>query len=112
MDYTLLELGPATSLVTNMLVTKWGSDILVSCIYDPLGSRRPYQLLFNDCREVRWEVIHPEGVEDAEADLIGFSISRQLACAGCACERGPLANHGDCSRTSGQVWHSSASAYR
>src|SRR2546423_2260192 len=74
MDYTLLELGPATSLVTNVLVTKWGSDILVSCIYDPLGSRRPYQLLFNDCREVRWEVIHPEDVEDVEADLIGFSM--------------------------------------
>ena len=74
MDYTLLELGPATSLVTNVLVTKWGSDILVSCIYDPLGSRRPYQLLFKDCREVRWEVIQPEEVEDAEADLIGFSM--------------------------------------
>ena len=74
MDYTLLELGPATSLVTNVLVTKWGSDVLVSCTYDPLGSRRPYQLFFNDCREVRWEVIHPEDVEDAEADLIGFSM--------------------------------------
>jgi hypothetical protein len=74
MDYTQLELGPATSLVTNVLVTKWGSDVLVSCIYDPLGSRRPYQLLFNDCREVRWEVIDPEDVEDNEADLIGFSM--------------------------------------
>jgi hypothetical protein len=76
-DYELLGLGPATSLVTSVAVDKWGSEVLISCLYDPLGSRRPYQLLFEDCHDVRWEVIRPEDVKDLEANLIGFSIDLQ-----------------------------------
>jgi len=74
MDYELLGLGPATSLVTSVAVDKWGSELLISCIYDPLGLRRPYQLFFADCHDIRWEVIRPEDVKDSEADLVGFSI--------------------------------------
>jgi hypothetical protein len=73
MDDALLELGPATSLVTDVSVTKWGSEVLVLCLYDPLGSRQPYQLVFKDCREVRWEIFDLNDVQESEADLIGFS---------------------------------------
>lgn len=77
MDYALLALGKATSLVTNVLVTKWGSDVVVSCLYDPLGSSKPYQLIFKDCHEVRWQVVEPGDVQDSTADLIGFSIGAE-----------------------------------
>ncbi len=74
MDYALLDLGKAASLVTNVLATKWGSSVVVSCLYDPLGSSQPYELIFRDCREVRWQVIELEDVQESTADLIGFSI--------------------------------------
>ncbi len=75
MNYDVLrELGPATSFVTDVLVTKWGSEVVVLCLYDPFGVRRPYQLLFRGCTDVQWEVTHPEDVTDSEADIIGFSI--------------------------------------
>ncbi len=74
MDYALLTLGKSASLITNVLVTKWGSEVVVSCLYEPLGASRSYQLIFKDCHEVRWQVIEPGAVQDSTADLIGFSI--------------------------------------
>lgn len=74
MDYALLDLGKAASLVTDVLVTNWGGSVVVSCLYEPLGSSQPYQLIFQDCLEVRWQVIELEDVQESAADLIGFSI--------------------------------------
>jgi hypothetical protein len=53
-------------------VSLWGNEILFECIYDPTGDRSPYTLVFHDCRDISWEVFHPEDVKDPEADLIGI----------------------------------------
>ncbi|WP_373538027.1 hypothetical protein [Microcoleus sp.] len=73
-DYNLLNLGGLTSLVTNVNVSLWGNEILFQCIYDPTGDRLPYTIVFHDCRDVSWEVFHPEDVQDREADLIGIHL--------------------------------------
>jgi hypothetical protein len=73
-DYELLNVGGLTSLVTNVNVSLWGNEISFECIYDPAGDRSPYTILFHDCRNIRWEVFHPEDVEDLEADLIGIHL--------------------------------------
>ena len=73
-DYNLLNLGGLTSLITNINVSLWGNEILFECIYDPTGDRSPYSLVFQDCRDISWEVFHPEDVKDPEADLIGFHL--------------------------------------
>ncbi len=73
-NYQFLDVGPYTSLVTDVLITKWGSEVLVSCLYDPLGATKPYQVLFTGCTNLRWEVHSPEYVQDAEADVLGFEL--------------------------------------
>ena len=73
-DYELLNVGGLTSLVTNVNVSLWGNEISFECIYDPTGDRSPYTIVFHDCRDIRWEVFHPEDVEDLEADLIGIHL--------------------------------------
>ncbi|NJK65293.1 MAG: hypothetical protein HC789_14445 [Microcoleus sp. CSU_2_2] len=73
-DYNLLNVGGLTSLVTNVNVALWGNEISFECIYDPAGDRSPYTIVFHDCRDIRWEVFHPEDVEDLEADLIGIHL--------------------------------------
>lgn len=78
-DYRFLEevrpeLGPATSLVMDLHISKWGSEVTVSCLYDPMGSRKPYQVLFRDCHRLQWEIVAPEYVLDLEADVIGFEV--------------------------------------
>ena len=73
-DYNLLNVGGLTSLVTNVNVSLWGNQIVFECIYDPTGDRSPYTIVFHDCRDISWEVFHPEDVQDPEADLIGFHL--------------------------------------
>ena len=73
-DYELLNLGGLTSLIANVNVSLWGNEILFECIYDPTGDRLPYSIVFHDCRDISWEVFHPEDVKDPEADLIGIHL--------------------------------------
>lgn len=73
-DYELLNLGGLTSLITNVNISLWGNEILFECIYDPTVDRLPYSIVFHDCRDINWEVFHPEDVKDIEADLIGFHL--------------------------------------
>jgi len=77
MDYALLKVGDAASIVTQVEITKWGGKVVVSCLYDPLESCRPYRLIFEDCHEITMRVINPESRQDATADLIGFSIGEE-----------------------------------
>ena len=78
-DYRFLEdehpeLGEATSLVTDIAPSKWGSEVQVSCLHDPLGMRRPYRVLFQSCHRLDWSVHSPEYVRDMEADVVGFEL--------------------------------------
>lgn len=77
MDYALLALGQASSLVKNIEVTQWGNAVVVSCLYDPLGFSKLYQLIFKDCHEVKWLVIEPGDAQESTADLIGFSMGAE-----------------------------------
>ena len=74
MDYTLLALGEATSLVTDVICTKWGSEVVILCLYNPQESSKPYKLIFTDCNEVRWQVIDPGNMQESTAEIIGISI--------------------------------------
>jgi hypothetical protein len=79
MDYKLLNAGEAISLVTGVQVTKWGSEVTVSCLYDPRNLSRPYQLKYIHCHKVRWEVVFPdEDIEEGDAALIGFTIGEKF----------------------------------
>jgi hypothetical protein len=75
-DYVLLGLGELTSIVTAITISAWGSQVLLECIYDPTGDRLPYQLLFKNCREVRFEVHDLEEIGQCDADLIGISLGK------------------------------------
>lgn len=72
-DYNLLGLGGLTSLITKVIVSKWGNEVLIECVYNP-EERVPYVMLFQDCREIRWNVYHPEDVQDLEADIFGITL--------------------------------------
>jgi hypothetical protein len=73
-DYNLLGLGELTSLVTNVKVSMWGAEVLVECLYDPTGDRIPYSLIFQDCRDIGWNVHDEEELGEPLADLIGIYL--------------------------------------
>lgn len=54
-DYTLLHLGGLTSLIQDVKVSRWGTEVSFDCIYDPTGERSAYVLVFEECREISVE---------------------------------------------------------
>src|SRR5262245_10536932 len=77
MDYHRLGLGSASSLVRSVRLVQWGETVLVDCIYDPLGERKNYQLLFRGCSQIRIDMMPDAAVEESEADLIGISLGQE-----------------------------------
>lgn len=72
-DYNLLGLGEYTSLVKNVTVSSWGSEVRIECLYNPI-ERSPYVLVFRDCRDIKWTVHDEEEVGEPFADLIGIHL--------------------------------------
>lgn len=72
MDYRLLGIGDATSLITNIAFTRWGSEVIISCNYDPLGRARAYVLIFKLCTEVIFRSQNIEKLDETAAELIGL----------------------------------------
>ena len=75
-DYTSLGLGELTSLVTDIQIKQWGTELWLHCVYDPLGERVPYALIFQDCRQLQWEIHDAAASSDLEADLIGMALGQ------------------------------------
>jgi hypothetical protein len=72
-DLTFLGLGSSTSLIKKIEILSWGKTVVIDCLYDP-DALSPYQMVFYDCREIKWELIFPEESEDLEADIIDIKI--------------------------------------
>lgn len=77
MDYYRLGLGSASSLVRSLRLADWGATLLLECLYDPLGERRSYQLLFRGCSQLRIDMIPDSPVQEPEADLLGLSLGQE-----------------------------------
>jgi hypothetical protein len=76
MDYHRLGLGPASSLVRSVRIIHWGATVLVDCVYDPLGERKGYQLSFQNCSQLRIDMMPDAPIQEQEADLIGISLGQ------------------------------------
>jgi len=73
-EYCSLNVGPYTSLITKVQIGRWGSEVSLSCLYDPLGARMPYQVMFHDCTKMEWRVHSSQYTADAEADIYEFAL--------------------------------------
>jgi hypothetical protein len=68
---TLPGVTQPISLITDVQLTNWGGELVLECL-DDLLTRRPFQLVFTNCREIRWSLHDPEATPAEEADVIGF----------------------------------------
>src|SRR5688572_13045649 len=64
---------PPLSLVTDIRVRNWARELVLVCLDDPV-TRRTSELVFANCREIRWSLDDATSIftEAAEADIIGF----------------------------------------
>jgi hypothetical protein len=77
MDYHRLGLGNASSLIRSIRLLDWGANVLIDCIYDPLGERKSYQLSFRGCSQLRIDIMLDAPVQEQEADLLGISLGQE-----------------------------------
>ena len=73
--FNLLGLGNFTSLITNIKFADWGHSVLIDCVYIP-QKRLKYQIIFSQCNEIKWFINDSEIINDAEADIIDFTIEK------------------------------------
>jgi hypothetical protein len=73
------DVQPQLSLVTNIRAKKWASEFVLTCLDDPV-TRRAYELVFLNCREIHWFSNEAESVLvlATEADVIGFDRGQAM----------------------------------
>lgn len=73
-----LSIQLESSLVTAVEVNKWGSEVVLSYLYDPDGLCKRYRLVYENCSMLRWDIYSQEDVIEAERDslvaVIGYEI--------------------------------------
>lgn len=70
-EYQKLGVGKSTSIIQSLEVSRWGTKVVLYCLYDP-RERKPYKLSFKNCKHVRLDVI--DGSPPLEPTLIGISL--------------------------------------
>lgn len=75
MDFEKMNIEDFLSVVTNVCLLQWGSELQFACLDDPMNEQ-PYLLVFRNCREIKWTVLELDRVKDKEAELIGALAGR------------------------------------
>jgi hypothetical protein len=71
------SLVQSLSLITDLRMANWGSDLVLECLDDP-QTRRRYQVVYRNCQEIRLSLHDAaEATREAEADVIGFLPGKQ-----------------------------------
>ena len=75
MDYHVLGLGEAASVVTAVTVDTDERTIIVSCLYDPQDTQMPYTLCFKQCEHIAWQIFNAlPDLQQLDAELIDISL--------------------------------------
>ena len=84
MDYQVLGLGVAASVVIAVTVDKDQHTIMNSCLYDPQDTQMPYTLCFTQCEHIAWQTVKAfPDLQQLDAELIDILLgprgAQQLA---------------------------------
>ncbi len=72
--YSLLNLQTGNLAVTDVRLLRWGSEIVVSCIYSYPPEEKTFRLIFKDCRGIEWNVIKGNITEGEQAQLLTHDL--------------------------------------
>jgi hypothetical protein len=74
--FELLGVEPGRMTVRDVQVSAWGSEVLISCAYEGDGPR-PFQLLFEECSSIQWDVHGNLDDPDTDAELMGLFLGEE-----------------------------------
>ncbi len=72
--YRMLKVPPAGVLIADVKITRWGQQVVLDCLYDPV-EQHPFQLIFTRCQDIGWQVVDDRADErDVTADVIDLRL--------------------------------------
>ncbi len=74
--FDLLGVEPGTLSVAGVQINTWGREVLIDCVYED-GSPRPFQLLFEACSSIQWDVHGEPSDDDRTAELMGLFLGEE-----------------------------------
>ena len=72
-QYHLLGLGPAAAVIVAVEIAELGHQVMVRGLYDP-HLRRPFEMVFSQCRELRLDCLGDDSRGGLETPLIGIFV--------------------------------------
>jgi hypothetical protein len=72
--YSLLNLQTGNLAVSEVRLLRWGSEIIVSCIYRYPPEEKIFRLIFKDCRGIEWNVIKGNIAEGEQAQMLTHDL--------------------------------------
>lgn len=71
LDFQNMNPQDFLSVVTEVRILKWGSEVEVECFDDPV-TRQRYVLVFKNCTEIRWYAHDLNSVQESIDNLGGI----------------------------------------
>jgi hypothetical protein len=71
--YDMLGVEPGRTVILGVQVGTWGAELIVNCSYDD----QPFQLHFDECQSIQWDVHGEPTDQDREVDLIGLFLGEE-----------------------------------
>jgi hypothetical protein len=75
-QYHLLGLGSAASNIVGLELSELGQKLLVRGLYDP-HLRKPFEMVFTECRELHLECFSDDPRPELETPLIGIYLGQK-----------------------------------
>jgi len=71
--FDLLGVEPGVLTINAVQISSWGGEVQLDCTYES----RAFQLVFEDCRSIQWDVRGHPDERDTRADVIGLLLGEE-----------------------------------
>lgn len=74
--FDMLGVEPGNLNITNVHITNWGTDVQLDLEYRPADEQpaQPFQLVFEDCRSLTWDVHDYSDEQDVTTIVLGLFL--------------------------------------
>jgi hypothetical protein len=69
--FELLGTDPGKISIYRINVNTWGADVVIECQYE---EGRTFQLLFEECKSIQWDMYATPDAQDKTADIVGILL--------------------------------------
>ncbi|GAB4545159.1 MAG: hypothetical protein OHK0023_03030 [Anaerolineae bacterium] len=70
--FEMLGVAPSTLNINAVQITEWGTTLQLDCLYED----KPFQVVFEDCKSIQWDVRGHPDERDTSAEVAGLFLGQ------------------------------------